>query len=183
MAPGLATGALRDAFAYPCNAYAGRPGIHAACPFGVDLVSLETITGQVGSEYIQVIHDTPGEVIIGVMLDAELPVNQLREIPASPVTPQILGKLLLAVKHDVKPDVFSITPKNGLGDPPIDTVFSSYGIDASTANMRFGVNTRNAKNNAIATCFRSILDPEAEWRIRMYMIIGMNIKAKIPIAK
>lgn len=93
----------------------------------LDLDSAGIITGEIGYEYVQVLVDPDnGDLVAGVVMDLEEPyVSQA--IPASPTTSQRLGTLYFGVKYNAQPGNYIIQPRNGIGSPVIDNVFSVNG--------------------------------------------------------
>ena len=94
---------------------------------GLDLDSSGVITGEVGYEYARTVHDdVQGHILAGVLLDLDAPYES-QEIPASPEEPLLLGRLLFRVRPEADPGIYVVQPRNDLGSPPVDNVFSVYG--------------------------------------------------------
>ena len=85
------------------------------------------ITGEVGFEYPQALDDAVhGELIVAVLLDL-MPPYDLRAIPASPVDPQLLARLIFSVEPSAWPGEYSFQLRNDLGAPNVENVFSVMG--------------------------------------------------------
>ena len=92
-----------------------------------DLDSSDAITGQVGAEYAQVLHDPDrGEVVLAVLLDLDPPHGH-QAIPASPTEPQRLANVVMQVVHGATPGAYMTHLRNAIGSPPIDNTFSTFG--------------------------------------------------------
>ena len=93
----------------------------------LDLDGAGVVTGQVGYEYRQAIADEAnGTLIVAVVLDFDSPFDH-QEIPASPDDPQLLAHLVFSVVESADPGVYQIRPRNDIGSPRVENVFSVYG--------------------------------------------------------
>jgi len=94
---------------------------------GVDLDSSGIVTGEVGYDYSHArVDNENGTAVVAVLLDLDPPYD-FHAIPPSPDEDQVLAKLLFTVRTDAEPGSYPLQLRNGLGDPPIENVFSTAG--------------------------------------------------------